>query len=621
MGTEDMISLSVSSDFEDRDENGEPFESDPGLINPNSEPGNSVSEEGTVNGVNVGLNKNDTGAVKCTTDEQDFRLSKGGTEIEEGSRDQEELGPRVGEIVTEGGTTTANNLRSNAGDSGPEEGEIEQSNFAFREGDVGTEACQTEVDMDLVDSPVMQVNIKVASTVQVAENLNNFSARVSAENHSEFQNQSLIHNLSMDGNRVSGVKRARMTYDEDQPLVHVTYNSLTRASKQKLEEFLQQWSAWHAQNDSFSQDGNEVLESGEETYFPALRVGVKNTSAVSFWIENQTRKPEGDGFISLDNTSVPLYDRGYALGLTSADGPANGNGVLVVDDAARCFNCGSYNHSLKECPKPRDNIAVNHARQQHKSRRNQSASSRNPVRYYQKSSGGKYDGLKPGALDAETQLLLGLGELDPPPWLYRMRELGYPPGYLDPDNDDQPSGITIFGDGDAKEEHEEGEIAETRIPDPQRKKSVEFPGINAPIPEKADERLWLLGPSSVDSLGNQSHHRYSYSSEPKSRWRHHEQRSSRDLVDDGPPGVESWLSPSMSSYPPRGRRSTFACDDSTSHSWHGSPPHLYSNRRSSPHHNGLARFEDENDIGDSYSTDYSSPRSYEYEHYRHRRRK
>ncbi|KAM1080302.1 hypothetical protein EV1_014849 [Malus domestica] len=79
----------------------------------------------------------------------------------------------------------------------------------------------------------------------------------------------------------------------------------------------------------------------------------------------------------------------------------------IIDDASRCFNCGSYNHSLKKCPKPRNNAAVNSARKQLKSKRNQNAGSCNPTRYYQKSSAaGKYDGLRPGVLDAETQKLL-----------------------------------------------------------------------------------------------------------------------------------------------------------------------------------------------------------------------
>jgi len=82
---------------------------------------------------------------------------------------------------------------------------------------------------------------------------------------------------------------------------------------------------------------------------------------------------------------------------------------MEVLDAPRCFNCGSYSHSLKECPKPRDNAAVNNSRKQLKSRRNQTAGMRNLTRYYQDSPGGKYEGLRPGVLAPETRQLLGLG--------------------------------------------------------------------------------------------------------------------------------------------------------------------------------------------------------------------
>lgn len=64
---------------------------------------------------------------------------------------------------------------------------------------------------------------------------------------------------------------------------------------------------------------------------------------------------------------------------------------------------------MRECPRPRDNAAVNVARKQHKSKKNQNSASRNPTRYYQDSPAGKFDGLRPGALDAETRQLLGLG--------------------------------------------------------------------------------------------------------------------------------------------------------------------------------------------------------------------
>lgn len=410
------------------------------------------------------------------------------------------------------------------------------------------------LNKNVVDEPpIMQVSVGLSEGVTVAEKLNSFNAEVHAENGClAVKDESLIGTHKMDGKSILGAKRARMMHDEMEPSVYVVYNSLTRASRQKLEELLQQWSQWHAQDGSSSQDPNEVLESGEKTFFPALHVGVENKSAVSFWMDNQTGKQQNQEFIPLDGNKVPLYDRGYALGLTSAEGSSNVEERLeLICDASRCFNCGSYNHSLKECPKPRDNVAVNNARKQHKSKRNQNASSRNPTRYYQDTPGGKYDGLRPGALNSETRQLLGLGELDPPPWLNRMREIGYPPGYLDPDDGNQPSGITIYADGEIKEEQEDGEIVETEYAEPPKKMTVEFPGVNAPIPENADERLWGAGPSSSEHFRNRLHARSNHYSEPVSRGHHREQRRFRDFTDDGPPGCEPGYSPSISSYSPR----------------------------------------------------------------------
>ncbi|XP_022642725.1 uncharacterized protein LOC106775991 isoform X3 [Vigna radiata var. radiata] len=369
------------------------------------------------------------------------------------------------------------------------------------------------------------------------------------------------------GTSVSGVKRARINVDEHQPSVHFTYTSLTRfvqvgqknhehlwGSRQKLQELLRQWSEWHAKHAMSSNDESEVLESGEETFFPALHVGLEKTSAVSFWMENQTRNDKNTDFMPLADHSVPLYDRGYTLGLTSTDGSSNVDGGLeIIDDPARCFNCGSYNHSLRECQRPRDNTAVNNARKQHKSRRNQNSSSRNPTRYYQNSPAGKYDGLRPGVLDDATRQLLGLGELDPPPWLNRMREIGYPPGYLDVDSEDQPSGIMIYTDREIADQ-EDGEIMEVESDSskPKRRMTVKFPGINAPIPDNADLRLWGSGnePSSSDISRNLlAPHRSNYSSDYGSRGHHRENRLGGDLTDDGPPGDPGHSSSKFSFHP------------------------------------------------------------------------
>ncbi|KAI4375236.1 hypothetical protein MLD38_013131 [Melastoma candidum] len=341
----------------------------------------------------------------------------------------------------------------------------------------------------------------------------------------------------------SSHKRARMEHDvADQPSVHVTYKFLNSSSRQKLEELLKQWSEWHTQCGSSLATGEEV-HSGEETFFPALQINVGKPFALSFWLDQQTARVENEEVVSFDAKTVPLYDRGYSLGLNTENHSSNLEGGLeIVDDAARCFNCGSYSHSLKECPKPRDHVAVSNARKQQRSKRNQNAASRGATRYYQDLPPGKFDGLRPGALDSETRKMLGLGELDPPPWLNRMRELGYPPGYLEVDVDSQPSGIVMYAEEEGKVGEEEGEISEFEA-GPPKKMTIEFPGINAPVPENADEWRWTARTSRSESSRFRSHDRTSNYSLPVDIPNVEDHRWSSYVRDDPLPGTEPMLSP------------------------------------------------------------------------------
>lgn len=393
---------------------------------------------------------------------------------------------------------------------------------------------------DLVDKPPpLQGNVELVETVTIAEKMTGIESIVHGGNNDVILQKEVFSSHKIDGSSVTGVKRSRMTCDDQQPFVHVIYNSLSRKSKRKLEELLHHWSEWHAQQCSSSKDSDEVLESGDETYFPALHVGLgpEKTSIVSFWMDNQVKEKKNEGFISLNDNAIPLYDREYALGLTSMDDLNNLERGLETLDASRCFNCGSYNHSLKECPKPRDNVAVNNARKQHQSKRNQPVGPRIATRYYQNSPGGKYDGLKPGVLGPETRKILNLGEFDPPPWLNRMREIGYPPGYLDAVDEDQSSGIIIYADEETREE-EDKENLKLNTSILQKTMSVDFPGINAPIPEHADERRWTTSqlPVSFDSLRNRANLRSNCSSESISNGLPHNQRGPRDYRDGGFPG-------------------------------------------------------------------------------------
>ncbi|XP_042418943.1 uncharacterized protein LOC122007197 isoform X1 [Zingiber officinale] len=340
---------------------------------------------------------------------------------------------------------------------------------------------------------------------------------------------------------ITGVKRARSCDVEKQPSVQVVFSSLTRDSKRKLVELMQQWSRWQAHNQfSSSRPGDESLEDGEETYFPALHVGTEKSNTVTFWMDSQARREVDKDKASLE-ADVPFYDRGCTLGSNSVDGSGDREGIAILE-ASRCFNCGSYSHSLKECSKPRDNEAINNARKMHNSSR-RNPTDRARVRYYQKTH-GKFDDLCAGVLGSATRECLGIGENDPPPWLHRMREIGYPPGYLDEDADvDQPSGITIFAN-ETNQEFEDGELPERSDPEPPRKKmSVAFPGINAPVPDNADSRRWGIPFTGSGSNSSRSHvHQSNHSSD------HHR---GNHIQDNGTPERDRRLSSSYPGYSPR----------------------------------------------------------------------
>lgn len=116
------------------------------------------------------------------------------------------------------------------------------------------------------------------------------------------------------------------------------------------------------------------------------------------------------------------------------------------------------------------------------------------------------------------------------------------------DDEDQPSGITIFGDEEIREQ-EDGEIVEEDYPNSKRKMTVKFPGINAPIPENADERLWAAGSSGSDSSRNRPQHRLNHSTDYVSRGYYRERRTSVDVRDDGPPGDPGYGSSTYSFHP------------------------------------------------------------------------
>lgn len=125
--------------------------------------------------------------------------------------------------------------------------------------------------------------------------------------------------------------------------------------------------------------------------------------------------------------------------------------------------------------------------------------------------------------------------------------------FADVDDEDQPSGITIYADEETKEEYEDGELPERSEPEPpQRKMTVKFPGINAPILENADHHRWAApsAGSGSNAVRNRVHHRLDHSSDHHG-WNFQEQRWPSDLRVNGAPDTEHVLSSSYPGYSPR----------------------------------------------------------------------
>lgn len=125
-----------------------------------------------------------------------------------------------------------------------------------------------------------------------------------------------------------------------------------------------------------------------------------------------------------------------------------------------------------------------------------------------------------------------------------------------------------------KQETEDGEILDMDIsppsasvaveplkPEAPKKMSIQFPGVNAPIPENADEwrwgaRAWKFDLPTRNRSSSLNHHRFHNSTEAiaaaTSRPHYHdERRNHRDYRDDGPPGVDPGSGPFPSSFSPR----------------------------------------------------------------------
>ncbi|CAH1801702.1 unnamed protein product [Owenia fusiformis] len=160
-----------------------------------------------------------------------------------------------------------------------------------------------------------------------------------------------------------------------------------------------------------------------------------------------------------------------------------------------CWNCGG-DHMLTDCQEPRNQKEISRRRAIFMANQGgpvQSLTGKNSKGNFE--TDPRFASFKPGEISENLRGALGLRDIEVPPWIYQMRMMGYPPGWLK-EAECQTSGISMF-DKHGKETNEDGELGEEgEVAVVERKvsydtaKLVSFPGYNVPLPQgQLDEHM------------------------------------------------------------------------------------------------------------------------------------
>ncbi|XP_019741019.1 zinc finger CCHC domain-containing protein 8 [Hippocampus comes] len=195
-----------------------------------------------------------------------------------------------------------------------------------------------------------------------------------------------------------------------------------------------------------------------------------------------------------DGWEVPTYQQVFNL-VVGTDGQE----IEVKDKRPKsmCFNCGSSAHQMRDCPKPKDMAAINERRKEF----TQSQTGLGNHRYHADEVEERFSKYKPGVLSKELLSALGLDGNTLPPLIYRMRQLGYPPGWLK-EAEMENSGLTLY-DGSVSNV---SSMTSTQNVSYDVSKLVDFPGFNVPPPHKVKDEFMRY--SSVPMQSNHLKHNF-----------------------------------------------------------------------------------------------------------------
>ncbi|XP_068937827.1 zinc finger CCHC domain-containing protein 8 [Petaurus breviceps papuanus] len=159
---------------------------------------------------------------------------------------------------------------------------------------------------------------------------------------------------------------------------------------------------------------------------------------------------------------------------------------------AHCFNCGSEEHQMKDCPMPRNAARINEKRKEFMEACGEANNQNYQQRYHAEEVEERFGRFKPGIISEELQDALGVTDKTLPPFIYRMRQLGYPPGWLK-EAELENSGLALYDGKDAADgETEAGELPNKCVTY-DLSKLVNYPGFNISTPKGISDDWRIFG--------------------------------------------------------------------------------------------------------------------------------